>query len=158
MVRIGPTNQPRYVGKGKPNIIIRSSLLFILHGVALLLLRFCRLLSKRRKGKRFHMRAAPQHPCGAAKGGRGARCGKVRCAAQRGGRALPRGTAPEKGFVCGQAPAGRRKKAYFFFISSASTAFWACRRFSAWSYTMECSPSITASVTSSPRAAGSGCM
>src|SRR5664280_2652104 len=41
---------------------------------------------------------------------------------------------------------------------SAITAFWPCRRFSAWSKTTECGPSMTASATSAPRSAGSGCM
>src|SRR5664280_625872 len=44
------------------------------------------------------------------------------------------------------------------FIVSAITAFWPCRRFSAWSKTTECGPSMTASATSTPRSAGSGCM
>ena len=43
-------------------------------------------------------------------------------------------------------------------IVSAITAFCACRRFSASSYTTEFGPSITASVTSILRSAGSGCM
>ena len=40
----------------------------------------------------------------------------------------------------------------------ASTAFCACSRFSASSNTTECGPSITSSVTSSPRCAGRQCM
>ena len=40
----------------------------------------------------------------------------------------------------------------------AMTAFWPCRRFSAWSYTTERAPSITSSLTSTLRSAGSGCM
>mgnify|MGYP007116554486 CR=1 FL=1 len=39
----------------------------------------------------------------------------------------------------------------------ASTAFWAWRRFSASSHTRERAPSMTASVTSSPRCAGRQC-
>ena len=38
------------------------------------------------------------------------------------------------------------------------TAFWPCSLFSAWSYTADRPPSITASATSTPRSAGSGCM
>ena len=41
---------------------------------------------------------------------------------------------------------------------SAITAFWTWRRFSAWSKTRLCGPSITSSVTSMLRSAGSGCM
>ncbi len=36
-------------------------------------------------------------------------------------------------------------------ISADKMAFCACKRFSAWSKTMECSPSIISAVTSSPR-------
>ena len=34
--------------------------------------------------------------------------------------------------------------------TSASSAFWACRRFSAWSHTADCGPYRTSSVISSP--------
>ena len=34
--------------------------------------------------------------------------------------------------------------------TSASSAFWACRRFSAWSQTADCGPYSTSSVISSP--------
>ena len=40
----------------------------------------------------------------------------------------------------------------------AKMPFWACRRFSASSNTIDCGPSITSSVTSSPRWAGRQCM
>ena len=40
----------------------------------------------------------------------------------------------------------------------ARMPFWACRRFSASSKTTDCGPSITSSVTSSPRCAGRQCM
>jgi hypothetical protein len=40
----------------------------------------------------------------------------------------------------------------------SSRAFCACRRFSASSNTTDCGPSITSSVTSSPRCAGRQCM
>ncbi len=40
----------------------------------------------------------------------------------------------------------------------ASTPFCACRRFSASSHTADCGPSMTSSVTSSPRWAGRQCM
>ena len=40
----------------------------------------------------------------------------------------------------------------------ARMPFWACRRFSASSNTTDCGPSITSSVTSSPRCAGRQCM
>ena len=40
----------------------------------------------------------------------------------------------------------------------ARMPFWACRRFSASSNTTDCGPSITSSVTSSPRWAGRQCM
>src|SRR6478672_1183337 len=40
----------------------------------------------------------------------------------------------------------------------ARIPFWACRRFSASSNTTDCGPSITSSVTSSPRWAGRQCM
>ena len=43
-------------------------------------------------------------------------------------------------------------------IAQTSTAFCACRRFSASSNTTDCGPSSTASVTSSPRCAGRQCM
>ncbi len=43
-------------------------------------------------------------------------------------------------------------------IVSAITAFWTWSRFSAWSYTALWGPSITSSVTSMLRSAGSGCM
>ena len=42
--------------------------------------------------------------------------------------------------------------------SQTSTAFCACSRFSAWSNTTDCGPSITASVISSPRCAGRQCI
>ena len=44
------------------------------------------------------------------------------------------------------------------YIVSAITAFWTWRRFSAWSKTRLWGPSMTASVTSMLRSAGSGCM
>src|SRR5271165_6368466 len=40
----------------------------------------------------------------------------------------------------------------------AKMPFWACNRFSASSNTTDCGPSITSSVTSSPRCAGRQCM
>src|ERR1700720_1574234 len=40
----------------------------------------------------------------------------------------------------------------------AKMPFWACTRFSASSNTIDCGPSITSSVTSSPRCAGRQCM
>ena len=43
-------------------------------------------------------------------------------------------------------------------MHQARMPFWACSRFSASSNTTECGPSITASVTSSPRWAGRQCM
>ena len=41
--------------------------------------------------------------------------------------------------------------------SQARRAFWACRRFSAWSQTTLAGPSITSAVISSPRCAGRQC-
>ena len=43
-------------------------------------------------------------------------------------------------------------------INSIITAFCTCRRFSAWSKTMDCGPSMTSAATSSPRWAGRQCM
>jgi hypothetical protein len=44
------------------------------------------------------------------------------------------------------------------FRHQARMPFWACRRFSASSNTTDCGPSMTSSVTSSPRWAGRQCM
>ncbi len=51
-----------------------------------------------------------------------------------------------------------KRKFVNYFVSNASTALLMCRRFSAWSYTMDCGPSMTSAETSSPRCAGMQCM
>src|SRR6266700_1523274 len=49
-------------------------------------------------------------------------------------------------------------RTYLTPIVNAIIAFCTCIRFSAWSYTTDCGPSITASVTSTPRSAGRQCI
>ena len=70
--------------------------------------------------------------------------------ARRSGRAARRGSPARSSPV-------RVRSAELAASSQASSAFWACSRFSAWSKTALCGPSITSSVISSPRCAGRQC-
>src|SRR5204862_7642809 len=56
--------------------------------------------------------------------------------------------------VAGLAGGDMRGQAHSWPKTQRSTDFWAWMRFSASSHTADCGPSITASVTSSPRCAG----
>ena len=57
--------------------------------------------------------------------------------------------------ACGRVgPADRRPVDLKASSSQVSSAFWACSRFSAWSHTADCGPSMTLAAISSPRCAG----